>query len=500
MKKLAFLSVFILGGLIANGAWADCQVLSCDNTDGINGWVRINGNQCFFCGPGGKSCGGTDIVATLNDNREITELWQCIAMGLIEGAHFAKYSTNIICNNSPIQKNGVPNTRFVYSIDGGTTIGNYTINNRLGNIGNNACRYITCVGNRAPSADKQSCIDVNSKCKKGDGSFASTGTEMGIECNSALQTIASPLASLEHLKDNQCHGKCTANGWDITIDDGHCASGWIVDTSTRKKCVEDPAVAQRRENERRDQQRRENASKQELCESTGGTWASNKCTCDSSKNLRLDGGECKCLDDVNYKRSADGKSCDLTDAAALQRKCEAAGSAGAMWDGAKCTCIDAKKIWNGSTCIANPNIANCEAVAGAKWSNGQCVCKDADKEMNEDGTECVETEAARKKREDALKQAEQDAAKARITSITGKLNSLKAGLSTSVWKNKEGNFNTSRLVSDSVAGVVLGTAGGLITSNVIKKNQLKGGFEDISCTVRGQVVAGYGDEFQVGIQ
>ena len=87
-----------------------------------------------------------------------------------------------------------------------------------------------------------------------------------------------------------------------------------------------------------------------------------------------------------------------------------------------------------------------------------------------------------------------------ISSIVSNLNRLKDGLNTSVWKNKEGNFNTSRLVSDSVAGVVLGTAGGLITSNVIKKNQVKGGFEDIKCSIRGQVVAGYGDEFQVGIQ
>ncbi|MDR1361161.1 MAG: hypothetical protein LBJ18_02525 [Rickettsiales bacterium] len=74
------------------------------------------------------------------------------------------------------------------------------------------------------------------------------------------------------------------------------------------------------------------------------------------------------------------------------------------------------------------------------------------------------------------------------------------GLDKSHWKNADGGFNTSRLVSDSVAGVVLGTAGGLITSNIIKKNQIKGGFEDISCTIAGQNVADFGDEFQVGIR
>lgn len=73
-------------------------------------------------------------------------------------------------------------------------------------------------------------------------------------------------------------------------------------------------------------------------------------------------------------------------------------------------------------------------------------------------------------------------------------------LSVSVWKNAEGKFNYARLASDSIAGVVLGTAGGLITSSVVKKNQIKNGFEDIMCTVGGQNVANWGDEFRVGIK
>lgn len=96
--------------------------------------------------------------------------------------------------------------------------------------------------------------------------------------------------------------------------------------------------------------------------------------------------------------------------------------------------------------------------------------------------------------------ADAAAATQRINNIVTRLKGQTANLDTSVWKDKNGNFNTSRLVSDSVAGVVLGTAGGLITSNVIKKNQLKGGFEDIKCTVGGQVVAEYNDDFMVGIR
>lgn len=70
----------------------------------------------------------------------------------------------------------------------------------------------------------------------------------------------------------------------------------------------------------------------------------------------------------------------------------------------------------------------------------------------------------------------------------------------SVWKDADGNFNTARLASDSIAGVVLGTAGGLITSHVVKKNQVENGFEDIKCTIGGQNVAEWGDQFRVGIQ
>lgn len=70
----------------------------------------------------------------------------------------------------------------------------------------------------------------------------------------------------------------------------------------------------------------------------------------------------------------------------------------------------------------------------------------------------------------------------------------------SVWKTADGGFNYARLASDSVAGVVLGTAGGIITSKLVKKSQLSKGFEDIMCTIGGQNVAGWDDEFSVGVR
>ena len=87
-----------------------------------------------------------------------------------------------------------------------------------------------------------------------------------------------------------------------------------------------------------------------------------------------------------------------------------------------------------------------------------------------------------------------------INNAYAQISSMASTFDRSVWRNANGEFNTSRLVSDTVAGVVLGTAGGIITSNIIKKNQLNNGYEDLQCTIGGQVVAGYDDQFTVGIQ
>ena len=90
--------------------------------------------------------------------------------------------------------------------------------------------------------------------------------------------------------------------------------------------------------------------------------------------------------------------------------------------------------------------------------------------------------------------------KQKLVDAAEKLDTMFAGFKVSKWKNEEGKFNTARLASDSIAGVVLGTTGGLITSSVMKKKQVEQGFEDLRCVVGGQSVAGWGDEFMVGIQ
>ena len=87
----------------------------------------------------------------------------------------------------------------------------------------------------------------------------------------------------------------------------------------------------------------------------------------------------------------------------------------------------------------------------------------------------------------------------KILSAMSILNAFDASSKESVWRNKDGKFNTARLASDATAGVILGTAGGLISNKLIKKNQVKKGFENIGCYVGGQQIAEYGDEFTVGM-
>ena len=88
----------------------------------------------------------------------------------------------------------------------------------------------------------------------------------------------------------------------------------------------------------------------------------------------------------------------------------------------------------------------------------------------------------------------------RIKAAQEEFENLRKNLETKKWRNKDGKFNTARLASDGVAGVVLGTTAGLITAHVVKKGQIKNGYEDIKCTIAGQTVSDWGDELTVGVR
>ena len=84
-----------------------------------------------------------------------------------------------------------------------------------------------------------------------------------------------------------------------------------------------------------------------------------------------------------------------------------------------------------------------------------------------------------------------------ISTLAGRLALVEDQFGLSKWRTADGKFNTARLASDLTAGVVLGTTGALVTSSVVKKKQVKDGFESLECTVGGQHVGDWGDVFRI---
>lgn len=66
-----------------------------------------------------------------------------------------------------------------------------------------------------------------------------------------------------------------------------------------------------------------------------------------------------------------------------------------------------------------------------------------------------------------------------------------------VWKNADGKFNTSRLLSDSIAGIALGTVGGLVVNKVVKDKHVETGFEEIGCAIDDERIADFDDVFVI---
>ena len=485
MKKLLF---SLLAISMFNSAYAACQVFSCGGADSINASASGYGNQCFYCNDnyaGDKQCKDGDVVGQVDPQGRITNLVQCQVTTFND--YWNDFNPSVFCPNSDIQFGNpdgtFPNSYKSYSLDNGNkTIGYVSGDDTVLKAGNTACVYIKCNSGYMPNAAKTECIADNREQRCVDSGGTWTGSACTCDSAKNLRLVSGGGAC-----------ECISSDYEFDAAAKQC---------NKKKSVIDEENRRRREeeNERLNQQRKA------ACENSGGTWTGGACTCDSAKNLRVENNVCVCLDDVNYVRNGD--RCDLTDAAALQQKCtsQASIASGAYWDDVnkQCRCSNQQYSWNGSVCAMNPAIQKCLLITGANWNytTGQCYCMEVGKTFNPEGTACVDatTSGGSASSTTTVTTDQQAAARERIESTVSKLDDIASGLKLTVWRNEEGNFNTSRLLSDSIAGVVLGTAGGLITSNVVKKNQVENGFEDIQCTIGGQVVAGWGDEFRVGIQ
>lgn len=248
------------------------------------------------------------------------------------------------------------------------------------------------------------------------------------------------------------------------------------------------------------------------------TW---KCECSGTGVIQAgDNKSCQCDSQNGYLLQSTNPPyrCEQTDCAALQQKCNiSTPGGGAVYhtkgiihgrEACYCECKNSGKVYSlaENECINAPDqiqttcdlvqpqgsaqidmYGNCVCIStGLPHVNGRCP------------TGANTTPGASPVSTVSQQQIEQK--KQQIVKTYKNLTEITDGWGRSRWKTASGNFNGARLASDSVAGVVLGTVGGVVTSNIIKKNQVKGGFESLQCTVGGQMVADYGDQFQVGIR
>jgi hypothetical protein len=65
------------------------------------------------------------------------------------------------------------------------------------------------------------------------------------------------------------------------------------------------------------------------------------------------------------------------------------------------------------------------------------------------------------------------------------------------WRSAEGGFNTTRLLADAAGGAVIGTAAGVLTNVLMKKSQLKSGYESVQCVYGNAGAAAFGEQFIV---
>ena len=205
-------------------------------------------------------------------------------------------------------------------------------------------------------------------------------------------------------------------------------------------------------------------------------------------------------------------------------------------DNGECICVNSKtkehdssKEWNGQKCVAkideceklygnNKQAVTCCKTDNASWNseNEQCECSDENTEWKyeaeSDVGQCKDLPVVTNTDQNDVKEDANQEIKSEIKSDGPSPEQIskaqeiisnfkeRAKKEASVWKTAEGNFNGTRLASDITAGVVLGTVGGVVTGNVVKKNQIKKGFEALHCNVGGQKVADWGDEFTIGLQ
>lgn len=452
MKKILFV---LIGLIVAGNALGECKVVSCSAKDGINAWVTADygGNQCWFCGPGFNSCNHFSVVPYYDGVGDVVGLNQCVH-GVFTNS-FKNFEPGQFCQNSDLKHaNGLSgvdlnNAKKTYSLVGSATapkgLGDWNVFE-----GSASCIMVKCNPNYVPNAEKTRCVKPETLCSDAQVYENGQCVEKESGCKQSGGTW------------NTNTKKCDCMSPNTTLDaTGYvceCKSGyaWNNKNDKTKGCYNVAVAAQ-------------NKTDKEKCESTGGVWKNNACSCDVNKNLKKNGNVCECISS-DYQYDTTQKECTITDIAKQKEAC--AKISDAKWGLDKCVCTDPNKEpdLDRLVCVYLDGYEACKAKPDvADWIKGGCVCKQSDYVWS--GTDCIKSAGLE------VKELYED-----IDSIVGNYKKSK-------WKDAEGKFNTARLASDSIAGVVLGTVGGVVTSTVIKKNQVKDGFEDLKCSIGGQSVA-----------
>lgn len=238
--------------------------------------------------------------------------------------------------------------------------------------------------------------------------------------------------------------------------------------------------------------------------------------CDEPNNYEIKGNECvpKQPEKKEEQTTPQPTNCKSTRTTKIGLACCDEKRSSYVANADQCICWDKDKkfdIINGrGQCVDGgdtPDVTvvpiDCNTTTGAHLNEktNQCECASSELRLNEDGVSCSCTDSNKVYKNGKCEYSEEYLLLIKlkeIREVRARLDGIMNGFKVSVWKDAEGNFNTARLASDSVAGVVLGTVGGVVTSVVVKKNQLKKGFEAIQCAIGGQTVADYNDEFVVG--
>lgn len=249
------------------------------------------------------------------------------------------------------------------------------------------------------------------------------------------------------------------------------ANGWTVDTRNYGRCVQ-------------------------------GAGTSTTASCDAGLFMVASGNQCECMSNYEWRDPNNhALGCVESSVARLKQECAAAGETTWNEDTSVCTCNDTNYEYNTDTktCTETELYAQCQSLVSAgkaEWDDASKVCTCTQTNYLFSDGQCIEDPAivAARNAENAR------VAKQKIENVHAKLKRKQDTLKVSAWKDADGEFNTARLASDSIAGAAVGAVGGLLINKHVKKNQVEDGFEALGCTVRGETVAQWGEEFSIDIK